>query len=529
MVTLKDIESQLGLKFSSKDGELIAKRENKKIAKSEVDLAMFAIQKAYSLPEPLEFINQQLVQRKEYAISKSGQDYDPQYIERLRNEAFVVTERPNYGYKLGVYPNGSYKVGRVKQDLAIKMEQLGIKKGKDGEDAPLPFKRLVALEAYEPFNPEVLFYSDDKEDFFLNMYRPSIYMEAYRGYLGVALRPVHRYDQLDPINQAFFNHLLPDVTDRTYLIQWLAWSVFEQCETIPIMFGKGGTGKGVLASMWCRMLGDSNYTPMNAGGLSGDFSMTPFLNKRGVAINEGQITSPQQMENLKNSTDSRIRVNEKHEKARPINKTHSAMYTANYLNAMKGFDFVNERRFSFLGITDSPLVGARVNISNGGTVMFDRDTLNKIKPEKDPEGFHELTFDLFSFLANLYTGGKLDPSVKNVAHKNISKTKLIESASAPGWYLELEDALSDMIADFKPELKYSGFGHYISVSTLKDELKILLKGQNVPGYEKIIQQFEVRQAAHNDVLVKRGTTAKYSKIYFSDSAFRKISDSEPEG
>lgn len=523
MITLKEIESQLGLKFSNKDGEVVAKRDNKKIAKSEIDLALFTMSKVYSLDSPMDFINQQLTVRKEYAVSKMGQDYDPEYIERLKSEAFVVTERPNHGYKLGTYPNGSYRVGKVKQDMGIKMEQLGIKKGKDGEEAPLPFKRLVALEAYEPFKPDVLFYSDDKEDFFVNMYRPSIYMEAYRGYLGVGLRPITKYEQLDPVNQAFFNHLLPDVKDRVYLIQWLSWSVFEQCETIPIMFGKGGTGKGVLAGVWRRMLGESNYTPMNAGSLSGDFSMTPFLNKRGVAINEGQITSPQQMENLKNSTDSRIRVNEKHEKAKSISKTHSAMYTANHLNSMKGFDFVNERRFSFLGITDSALAGARVSISNGDTVMFDKKTLDRLNPEKDPEGFHELTFDLFSYLASLYTSGKLDPSVKHVAHKNISKTKMIESASAPNWYLELEDALSDMIGSFKKEAKYSGYSNYILVSVLKEELKFLLKGQSLPGYEKIIQQFEVRQSAHSDVLVKRGSTAKVTKIYFSDYAFNKIS------
>jgi hypothetical protein len=527
---VKDIESITKYKLSlSKKGDLVARDDLGKLVPA---TTLSAVLSPIENMNPKQFGNlvprltERLNENRSIARSMHTSSYDSDYLDKLSAETFVVTQpaSPARGYKLSQYPSGDYKVGKTFQSIEYKRCQLGLHLLPAGERGQDPFQTLYALETYAPFNREVLFHDKGKEDYFLNMYRPSMYMERYYGFIpSEPLLPIHTFDELDPVVQAYFIHLLPDKSDRVYLLQWLAFSLFEHCETIPLLFGNGGTGKTILSNIWARMLGNNNWAPMNASALDGEFSMAHFVNKRGVSVNEGKITSPQQMENLKNSTDNYIRVNDKNEKFKTIRKTHSLMYTANHLDSIKGMDFSNERRFSFLGVTDDRLANKEIKVLEDIVVKFDKDTLDRLNPSEELEDeIHELTFNLFSFLANIYKDGNCDPIVKSQAHVNRNKAKTIVSASSPNWFVDMMEVVLSEPSNFTAEEKFSGYSHYITIGDLQDAYRIECKPKIVPGCEPVIAQFDIRQKTNEDVLVKRGKTAKITRIYFKDDLYKDL-------
>jgi len=524
MSIIKQVEEATNFKLSlsKKNNELVVKDSNNKVVSESVYSSFFKIlENQLQVSDLKGQLVGTLVNKKEFARYANVMKYDEEYIKKQENDPFVVTHigSPNRGYKLGYYPSGHYKVGKTFQSIDFKIKQLGLQK----DESP-KFEIFYALESYDPFSSDVIYLDSNKEDYYLNMYRPSKYMEIYRGYYpDIELLPINRFSELPDVLQAFFIHLLPDKKDREYLLQWLAWSVFEQCETIPILFGSGGTGKGTLTGLWSRMLGVNNWAPMNASSLEGEFSMAHFVNKRGISVNEGQITSAQQMENLKNSTDRYIRVNDKNEKFKTVKKTHSLMYTANLLDAIKGIAPEGERRFSFLGVTNEKLPYAKVTLPNGEVVVFDKENLEKLNPSKDTEGeVHETTFALFSFLANLYNSCNLDPSVKNVAHNNKQKTREVSEASAPQWFMDImEDLLQK--CEWKEHHLQDEFSDYVTV----DEIIMIFRNQNpkpkiIPSIASIVKQFKVRENIHNDVLIKNGKTARQTRFYFKKDLYKSV-------
>ena len=525
---IKQVEELTNYKFSlsKKTNELVVKDANNKVV-TESTYAPFLklVQSQLQTEDLKDQIVGGLINRKEFAAYANYMKYDEEYIKRQESEPFVVTHigSPNRGYKLGYYPSGHYKVGKTFQSLDFKIKQLGLPK----DESP-KFDVFYALESYDPFSSEVIFLDNNKEDYYLNMYRPSIYMEIHRGYYPkFPLLPINKFTELPSVLQAFFIHLLPCAKDRNYFLQWLAWSVFEQCETIPILFGNGGTGKGTLTSIWSRMLGINNWAPMNASSLEGEFSMAHFVNKRGVSVNEGQITNPQQMENLKNSTDRYIRVNDKNEKFKTVKKTHSLMYTANHLDAIKGLSPEGERRFSFLGVTNEKLPNARVTIPSGEVVVFDKDNLEKINPSEDTEGeIHDTTFALFSFLANMYDSKALDPSIKHVAHNNSQKEKEINEASAPQWFMDILETIMPK-CDWHRCQYHTDFEDYVVL----EDIILFYKNQNprpkmVPSMASLIKQFKTRENIHKDVMIKNGKTSRANKVYFKKDLYKSIMGEE---
>lgn len=525
MVTLNDIKVKTGFDYSlDKSGSLIVRENGKKVKDSSYEKIHVLVEETLGLENIESRIIEMLYDKNQYKLESKSLTYGEEYLGRQLTERFVVTSLPMDGYKLTKYPSGHDKIGKNKQNMSIKIKQaqsiMTEEEIESLKNKP-PFEVLYSLESYEPFNEEVFFKDSNEEDYYLNMYRPSLYMEIYRGYYpDIGLLPIGRFSELPNVLQAFFIHLLPDQRDRNYLLQWLAWSVFEQCETIPIMFGAGGTGKGVLTGLWSRMLGENNWTSMNASSLEGEFSMANFVSKRGVSVNEGKMTNPQQIENLKNSTDRYIRVNDKHEKFKTIKKTHSMMYTANHLDSIKGLDVEGERRFSFLGITDTKLRGSEIILSNGEKVVFDRENLNLISPPTGKDStLDEITFALFSYLANMYDSKSLDTTVMNEAHNNEKKSKEINEASLPNWYMDIiEDIL--VKCEFTKCQMYSDFSQYVYA----DDILLMYRNQNpkpkiIPSFNLLVKQFKNRELVHHDVMVKNGKTVRKTKVYIHNNFY----------
>ena len=457
MVTLSEIKSNTGYDYSlDKKGALIVKGSNKKPLKpADYERIHSLTAKALGV-EDLDAEILSLLNYKTDTIAANAADsYGADYLDKQVSEKFVITEpSSNVGWKIGQYPSGAARVGKIKQSVTIKEQQaLSTLPVDQRKDAQCLFEKLYALESYSPFSNDVLFRDTDDEDFFLNVYRPSVYMEIARGYwidretkkpvrASYTMPAVDGFEELPDVIQAFLTHFFPDADDRKWFIQWLAWSVFEQCEVIPMLLGAEGTGKGMLNGLWAEMLGSKNWAPMNASSLSGQFAMANFLDKRGVSINEGVIDTSEQWENLKNSTDSVIKVNDKHEKAKSVLKTHSSMYTANHFDGAKGIDIKKARRLAILAITNEPLQGAEVTLRNGKVFKFTEEQINRLIPSKNSvDGVHAETMGLFAYLHSLYVNGVLDASVKNTARKNVAQTQLVAECSASQWVQEIAYAV----------------------------------------------------------------------------------------
>lgn len=537
------LEATYNLKLIIKDNTIKAKTSDGKpvnIHKLDGYIESLSVASKMDVLTLRQAIIEQHTNKKEFVKSKTQETYDLEYIEKLKGAEFAVTHfgSPDRGYKIYRYPSGHEKVNPVLQSINYMKNQLGLNT-EDG-DGKLSIKTRYALEAYNPFDDRVFFPDADKENYYLNMYLPSYYMQLYRGYhapngLTLNYNMVHMC-HLNPILQAFFYHLLPNPHDRAWFMDWLTFSVFDMCETIPVFLGEGGTGKGTLTTLWNRMLGKDNYTPMNASSLEGEFAMANFANKRGVSINEGRIETGKQMENLKNSTDRRIRVNDKHEKFKTVEKTCSIMYTANHLNAFKIrgtdgelIDPVKERRFSFLNITNDALKEKRVQFVNELGYQIDVTFTERVLDELNGQGVdmdapHKLTLELFSYLAYLYDNKKATTAVKTTSYINTDKAKQVAEANTPNWYdVSCEHVFCvESLYKIPVRTQINNYTYYLTLADIKEGLKDKINSNYIPSYENMLKALKIRENSVKDIKVARQNLVHNTRVYFKNDYYQQL-------
>lgn len=157
--------------------------------------------------------------------------------------------------------------------------------------------------------------------------------------------------------------LFPIAYERDYVLSWLKNALKNRNQTVLVLRGRRGIGKGMLHSLIVALIGPRYYDKATRANLNSFNSM--WKNKRYVFLDEFQLDSASTIDDIKRSLDAEIQVNKKHVDAETVPNYANVVIASNATINLEISP--QERRFSIpqLGEEDFKDVLQRYMKENG--------------------------------------------------------------------------------------------------------------------------------------------------------------------
>lgn len=207
--------------------------------------------------------------------------------------------------------------------------------------------RKIPLPVYFEFNP----YDVEK-------FRSETRAEGIKNIINLykcpSWRKVTKYSSSLPVEaEKFFLHLFPDPISREYCFFWIKNAIISRNESILVLNGSKGIGKGVLATLIKYLVGMENYSEAPKSLLKSDFNSV-LRNKRVIFFDEFNIRNGQDHDFLKKIANEFQTIERKGIDADKTEKIFNSYIIANN-DATDMYVEWDDRRFSVVEMTDTDL------------------------------------------------------------------------------------------------------------------------------------------------------------------------------
>lgn len=387
--------------------------------------------KEYEIKEPGPIIN---------LFEQAKKDY-PNF-EQIQ---YIIKTEFAMDYNSGQY----YLVDQVKAKIT-EINLLALKTMFSGKAfSTIEEERLhTCVMGYNP-NSKNLFFKEENAEFkSINAYRPASWQIPYF-YYG---HPIPKND-IPEIYKKYFNHLTGGSNSSThYLINFMASTVQtnKKAFTYCTMLGGMGIGKGVLADILSKLIGEKNYSNIPANKLSDNKFNAPAKNKKLIFLDELEIRNQSDENALKHFVNPTISIEEKGKDQKTYANYANILIASNNLSKLKIEP--GDRRYSMIDMGKESLikfanreynipVGEYVNklldddnIKDLGTYLLnyeiDMKSITEVlqseaRKNQDLHGLAEWELCLFREVAPKYAGKEIPLSeAKNILREMSDNSKV---------------------------------------------------------------------------------------------------------
>lgn len=185
--------------------------------------------------------------------------------------------------------------------------------------------------------------------------------------------------KIPQIYDDFFKHLTSyEESEKSYnyLIDWLANILQDRNQTILTLVGVQGVGKGVLGQILRELVGKENYYESRDEILKNKFN-APLLYKQVVNIDEIDVrTKSAAFDKLKALINPTIEVEAKGENQKNVTNHANIFISSNRTDCIRISG--NNRRFSVLELTDTPLRNTKIIEAIKDKVHLDKENIYQL-------------------------------------------------------------------------------------------------------------------------------------------------------
>ncbi|MCK5882760.1 MAG: hypothetical protein KAG61_03660, partial [Bacteriovoracaceae bacterium] len=155
-----------------------------------------------------------------------------------------------------------------------------------------------------------------------------------------------------PRIESFLRHLLGDERSYLYVLSWLRVAILYRNDTVLVMNGAKGTGKGVFSNLLQALVGIDHFAVAPKSLMSGQFNSV-LEHKRAIYLDEFKITKENHA-NVKRITNALQSVEKKGVDAMDTVTYNSFLISNNDAQDMRIEH--DDRRFSVIELSNLPLV-----------------------------------------------------------------------------------------------------------------------------------------------------------------------------
>ena len=161
----------------------------------------------------------------------------------------------------------------------------------------------------------------------------------------------------------FFTHLFPNEASKEYMLDWIANSLRRQNQTYLILIGEKGIGKNIFSQILRKVHGEMNALETSSKTLNGEFN-AELSGRTLVCFDELQLSESEiALDRFKSLVNPQIRIEGKGQNAEFLENFLNVVVLSNRDSAIPLED-AEDRRYSFLDLTEVPLRNAFENLDN---------------------------------------------------------------------------------------------------------------------------------------------------------------------
>lgn len=156
-------------------------------------------------------------------------------------------------------------------------------------------------------------------------------------------------NEMPPLYNRFFKHLIPKESQREHFIDWFAYSLRARNQTYAVFVSGQGTGKGICADIVTSCHLQENIGLINDDALTGKFNQE-LEGKTFILFDEAKVEGIAQQNKLKSYINEYIRLEAKGKDGKLTKVYFNLMIHSNFDNCLSITE--DERRLSIYDVTN---------------------------------------------------------------------------------------------------------------------------------------------------------------------------------